>query len=333
MKLVVYVVRWLLVVALLGGCGFVKPAAGAAEPAASAGTQILKWKDGKKAVFLLAFDDSAPTQLRNVIPELEKRKLAGTFYLVTGNGLYLNLRPKWEAAAKSPSVVIANHTFTHKGATNAADLDRELGKGNAVIYALHPERNQPRLMGFGKPGGVPWTVSKEELQAALGKHHLIDRPPFFGPPMHYKSAAEMVAAVDAAIKKGEMGHMDFHGVGGDWLVTPMEWFTALLDKLAASQEQVWITDVVSWHQYVTERQTAEIKKLPSDSDTIRLELTCKADPALYDLPLTLSTKVPADWKNGAVTQGTNSVTVPVRVGEVQYNALPGGGTITVKRSE
>lgn len=124
MKLVFHAVRGLLVAAMLGGCGLASHAAGAAEPAAGAGTQVLKWKDGKQAVFLLAFDDSAPSQLRNVIPELEKRKLVGTFYLVTGDGLYLNLRPKWEAAAKSSSVVIANHTFTHKGATNAAELDQ-----------------------------------------------------------------------------------------------------------------------------------------------------------------------------------------------------------------
>lgn len=38
-------------------------------------TQILKWKDGKKGAFTLAFDDSAPSQLKNVVPELEKRKI------------------------------------------------------------------------------------------------------------------------------------------------------------------------------------------------------------------------------------------------------------------
>ncbi|NBV21974.1 MAG: hypothetical protein EBS05_08650 [Proteobacteria bacterium] len=333
MKLVLHTVRWLLVASVVGGAGGSIHHVAGAEPAAVAGTQVLKWKDGKQAVFLLAFDDSAPSQLRNVIPELEKRKLAGTFYLVTGNGLYLNLRPKWEAAAKSTSVVIANHTFTHKGATNVADLDRELGKGNEVIYALHPERKQPRLVGFGKPGGVPWTVSKEEVQAALEKHHLVDRPPFYGPPMHYKSAAEMVAAVDAAIQKGDMGHMDFHGVGGDWLVTPTEWFTALLDKLEASQDRVWITDVVSWHQYVTERRTAELKQLPSDAGIFRLELSCQADPAFYDLPLTLSTQVPADWKKVSVTQGKNSAVALVRNGQAQYAATPGGGPITLQRSE
>src|SRR6266550_2966962 len=87
-----------------------------AEPARefAAETRILKWKDGKSACFLLAFDDSAASQLKNVVPELEKRKIVGTFYLVTGNSLYASLKTKWEAAAKSRYVVVANHTFTHK---------------------------------------------------------------------------------------------------------------------------------------------------------------------------------------------------------------------------
>lgn len=296
-------------------------------------TQVLKWKDGKKAAFMLAFDDSAQSQLKNVVPELEKRKIIGNFYLVTGNGLYGALKRRWEDAAKSPYVAVANHTFTHKGVNNAAELEPELAKCNEVLYKLKPERKQPHLLGFGRPGGVPWKVTPEEQKTALAKHLLCDRPPFAGPPINYKSAAETIAVVDAAIAKGEMGHLDFHGVGEDWLVTPVEWFTALLDKLEAVRDQVWITDVVSWHQYVTERGSAEIKNQKADSSAITLELTCKADPALYDLPLTLSTQVPAAWKNCVVTQGANTSTVPVRDGLAQYDALPGGGMITLKGAQ
>lgn len=299
---------------------------------AEAETQVLKWKDGKKAAFMLAFDDSAPSQLKNVVPELEKRKIVGNFYLVTGNSLYGALKRRWEDAAKSPYVSVANHTFTHKGVNSFAELDLELAKCNEVLYKLKLERKQPFLVGFGRPGGVPWKVTPEEQKAALAKHHLCDRPPFFGPPIHYKSAAETVAAVDAAIAKGEMGHLDFHGVGEDWLVTPVDWFTALLDKLESVRDQIWITDVVSWHQYVTERGSAEIKNMKSDASSISLELTCKADPALYDLPLTLSTKVPADWKNCTVNQGASSTTTAVRGGSVQYDALPSGGVIALKRA-
>lgn len=282
---------------------------------------------------MLAFDDSAPSQLKNVVPELEKRKIIGNFYLVTGNGLYSALKRRWEDAAKSSYVFVANHTFTHKGVNNAAELDPELAKCNEVLYKLKPERKQPFLVGFGRPGGVPWKVTPEEQKAALAKHHLCDRPPFFGPPIHYKSSAETVATVDSAIAKGEMGHLNFHGVGEDWLVTPVDWFTALLDKLEAVRDQLWITDVVSWHQYVTERGSAEIKNVKSDAGSISLELTCKADPVLYDLPLTLSTKVPADWKMCTVTQDANSIATTVRNGAVQYDALPSGGVITLKRAQ
>ncbi len=293
-------------------------------------TKVLKWPDGKKACFMMAFDDGAPSQLKNVIPELDKRKIVGTFYLVTGNTLYAANKAKWEAAVKSPYVVPANHTFTHKGVMTVEELDPELEKNNEVLLAYFPDRPRPRLMGFGKPGGVPWNVPKEDLAAALAKHHLVDRPPFWGPPMHYKSAELLVAAVDKAIEKGEMGHADFHGVGGDWLVTPVEWFTALLDKLEATRDVVWITDTASWAKYTKERDTAEIKTLEAKPAEIRVELTSKMDPKLYDMPLTLSTAVPGDWKNCTVTQGAAKTTVPVRDGAVQYSALPGGGAITLQ---
>ncbi|MES2598272.1 MAG: polysaccharide deacetylase family protein [Verrucomicrobiota bacterium] len=299
---------------------------------ADATTQVLKWKDGKKAAFMLAFDDSAPSQLKNVVPELEKRQIVGNFYLVTGNKLYAALQRRWEAAAKSPYVAVANHTFTHKGVNDVAELDPELAKCNEVLYKMRPEHTPPYLLGFGKPGGVPWTVTPEEVNAALTKHHLCNRPPFAGPPINYKSAEQTIAVVDAAIAKGEMGHLDFHGVGEDWLVTPVEWFTALLDKLESVRDVVWITDVVSWHQYVTERDSAEVKPLKADAESISLELTCKADPKLYNLPLTLSTTVPADWKSCVVTQVSSSTTVTVQEGAVKYDALPGGGEIVLKRA-
>lgn len=314
--------KLILAVAMLGLCHF----------ATGQTTQVLKWKDGKKAVIMLGFDDSAPSQLKNVVPELEKRKMVGTFYLVTGNTLYAALKRQWEAAARSPYVVVANHTFTHKGVNNAQELEPELAKCNEVLYAMHPERKQPHLLGFGKPGGVPWQVTPDEVRDALKKHHLADRPPFVGPPINYKSAAETVAVVDAAIAKGEMRQLVFHGVGGDWLVTPVEWFTALLDKLETVRDQVWITDVVSWHQYVTERNSAEIKKEKSDKDSITFDLTFNVDPALYDLPLTLSTQVPADWKSCVVTQGANTSTCAVNSGTVQYDVVPNGGPVALKKS-
>lgn len=55
-------------------------------------TKTLQWPGGKRAAFLLAFDDNAPTHLDVVIPELEKRRMAGTFYIIPGAERYQEQR-------------------------------------------------------------------------------------------------------------------------------------------------------------------------------------------------------------------------------------------------
>lgn len=292
-------------------------------------TQVLKWKDGKKAVFILSFDDSCQSQLNNVVPELNKRKLTGTFYLVMGGGVHAGRKKDWEAAVKSPYIVEANHTFTHKGVKSVEELETELSKNNEALYALHPERKAPRLLAWGRPGGVPWEITEEQELAGLAKNHLLRRPPFYGPPIHYKSADACVAAIDKALEKGDMGHLDMHGVGGDWLTTPLDWFAAICDKLEANRDTIWSADALSYMEYKAERETAEAKELENTPARIRVSLTSKMDPALYDQPLTLSTKVPAAWKSCVVTQGAKKTTVEVRNGAVQYDALPGAGEITL----
>lgn len=298
--------------------------------AQSPAVSVAKWKDDKRAAFVLGFDDSAPSQLKNVVPELQRRKIVGTFYLVTGNKLYASLKSQWEEAAKSPFIVVANHTFTHKGVNSADELEPEFAKCNDVLYALHPEKKQPYLLSWGKPGSVPWMASKEEVAAALEKNHLVERPPFAGPPINYKSAAETVASVDKALAKGDLGYLIFHGVGGDWLVTPMDWFTALLDKLESSREQLWITDMLSAQRYQKERESAEVKAVESSKDRLRLALTSKMDPALYDEPLTVKATVPGDWKKCRVKQGEAEQTVEAKDGAVRFDAVPNRAEIVIE---
>jgi hypothetical protein len=291
-------------------------------------TKILKWPDGKQAVFLLQFDDSAPSAIKNAIPELVKRKMVGTFYINPGNGPYKGLQKEWESPA--PGMVYANHTQTHVGATSVEQLDDELTKCNEVIFACYPNLKQPRLISFGQPGGVPWTVSPAEVKTLLDKHNLIERPPFKGYPFQFKTGDQILALVDAALAKGEMEYVVFHGVGGDWLSTPMEIYTALLDKLDASSGQIWITDPVSWHQYVTERKTAEVKVLAAEKNLLKLQLTSAADPVLYNLPLTLETSVPPEWKECRVKQGDTSLTVAANNGKIQYSAIPGDQPVLIE---
>jgi hypothetical protein len=224
-----------------------------------------------------------------------------------------------------------NHTFKHKGAPSVDVLDEELALCNDVINKCFPDRKQPRLVSFGQPGGVPWTITDEEKNQLLKKYNLVQRPSFFGYPFHAKTKEDVLKLVDNAIAKGEMGHHDFHGVGGDWLTTPMDIYIALLDKLSACKDVVWVTDAVSYHKYLVERTGAELKIVAKTNNAIKLQLACSTDPELYDLPLTLQVLVPSDWKAFSVLQGTAKLDARLVDGALRFAASPVSGEITIRK--
>lgn len=295
-------------------------------------TQVLKWKDGKRAVFMIGFDDSAPSHIRTAIPELKRRGIPGAFYVNPGNPPYKSLQTEWAQAAREPGIEIVNHTFTHIGGLTVEAFEQEIVRCNDAINQLYPQRKQPRLMTWGRPG-VPknqWGITEAEIQAVLKKHHMIERPPFFGPPFSIKTIPEMLKWIDDAVAGGEMKQLVFHGVAGDWHSAPMDYFTAMLDKLESERAHLWLTDPLSWHQYRTERETASVKILQADATLIRIELTSAADPAFYDLPLSLVTKVPASWSHCLVSQRGGKTEAPVIDGKVRYESIPGSGVISLQ---
>jgi peptidoglycan/xylan/chitin deacetylase (PgdA/CDA1 family) len=304
-----------------------------AQQAAAGATRIARWKDDKKAAFLLMFDDSAPSHVKNVVPELVKRGFIGTFYINPGKGEWKVFKDAWEKDIPAAGMEYANHTATHKGARDVANLEEEILQCNEVILRLFPGKS-PRLISFGRPG-VPkeaWNITPEQLAQTLAKHHLIERPTFdgHGGAIHHKTADDMMRLVDRAIASGGMEYIIYHGVGGDWISVPAAAFTEFLDRLAAKRDQVWVTGHISAHKYETERATAEAKVAEANDSRIRLELTSKADPKFYDFPLTLITQVPAAWKVCEVVQGPGKATVPVAGGTVQYQALPNAEAIVIQ---
>lgn len=307
---------------------FVTPAAKEGTGDSPDGTSILKWKGGKRAAFYLAFDDACPSHLTNVIPELQRRKIVGTFYVIAGSPMF-NGNKKWEEAAKSPYAVFANHTFRHKDFPTVEAFEGEIAQTNKVILRLQPGKNATRVIAFGKPGGVKYGITDAQIAEVLAKHDMVDRLPFWTPVIHVKTADDMRKGVDQTIKKGEVGHLDFHGVGGDWLVTPLDFFQAVLDKLDASRDALWVSDTASVMKYAAERKASQVKVAENAAGKVRLSLTTTLDPKLYDEPLSLATKVPAAWIRAAVVQGKTKATVPVVEGVAVYDAVPGGPEVVL----
>jgi len=296
-------------------------------------TRVAKWRDDKKAAFLLMFDDSMPSHVKNVVPELTKRGMVGTFYVNPGKGEWKAFRAAWEHDIAAAGMEYGNHTFTHQGILSMENGEEEVGKANEAIAKVFPNRPNPRLISFGIPGVAKgkWMITKEQLKELLDKHHLVERPNVGNrfATISLKTSADMLKVVDAVIESGGLDCVAFHGVGGEWLSATVATFTELLDGLAARHEKLWITDHISAYKYETERGTAEVKVLDANAKQIRLTLSCKADPKLFDQPLTLITHVPAEWKKVRVVQGKLQADLSASDGSVRFDALPSDEPIVI----
>jgi peptidoglycan/xylan/chitin deacetylase (PgdA/CDA1 family) len=302
----------------------------------SGATRIARWKDDKACAFILMFDDSIPSHVKNVVPELAKRGFTGTFYINPGAGHYTRDRQAWEKDIPAAGFELANHTLTHRGGATTADIAQEIRACNAAIRASTPAMNWPRLVSWGQPGGIKpeaWPVSKDELTALLKENQLIARPDFGGrgAMIGLKTSREMLAHVDKAIAQGSMECIIFHGVGGEWINTPLPMFIELLDGMVGRRDRLWVTGHIPAHQYATERDAATVTVGVKAAAKISLTLACSADAKFYDQPLTLVTTLPSGWTTCSIDQGQRHAEARVSGGTVRYDALPGDEPIVITR--
>ncbi|MBR1920780.1 MAG: polysaccharide deacetylase family protein [Kiritimatiellae bacterium] len=197
------------------------------------------WPDGKKAAFYLSFDDGCPSQTTNVFPLLKEYRMPGTFYVCPSWSLFKAHEQAWSNA--NEYVTLGNHTFTHGGIPDKAALDKELAACNAEIARLRPQQKGP--ISFAVPSAESMhkvlEITDEELAAAYKKHNLVERYLWHGYPVQCKTIPEMEAYVDSVVDSGGVGHMDFHGVGGDWLDPGLDYFKAVLKKLDSRRDEIW----------------------------------------------------------------------------------------------
>lgn len=311
--------------------------------AAPGDARIAKWKDDRAGVFLLMFDDGWPGQVEVAVPELQKRNLAATFYMVPLKGEYKARAAQWAEAAKSPLVVYGNHTMTHGGVRDYEHAKTEIGECTRVIREeLQPVPGKPgRLISYARPGvgEGKWTLSAEDEARILRETDTISRPPFagHGAVYHWKTLPEMTALADKAVAEKDMNYLILHGVeriGAKWQdMWPLKQdiFFPFLDYLKEKQDSraLWVTDHISWHKYKTERDTASVKTLKVVGNGIQLELKFSADPKLYDLPLTLVVEVPPAWRECNVSQGATRLRVSASGGFVTFDAIPNGPPVSV----
>ncbi|MBI5835522.1 MAG: polysaccharide deacetylase family protein [Armatimonadetes bacterium] len=316
-----------------------------AAVAAPGETRIARWQGDKTAAFMLMFDDGWPSHWQVAVPELVKRGLIATFYINPAKGEFDKFKRTWAEDLWKQGMVYGDHTMTHRGVRDMESAEREIGDCAKWIRDTVPGK-PGRLLSYGQPGVGPndWNITAAQLDTLLAEHHLISRPTFdgHGAVYHWQTTEQMLALADKAIATRGLEYLVIHGVERivpDWKYQDF-WalkqavFLPLLDgiKERADRGDLWVTDHISAHQYETERDKATVKVLEATEQTIRLALTHTADAALYDLPVTLVTQVPAGWTRVTVTQGGTTREVEVKDGAARYEARPDGVEVRLARA-
>jgi peptidoglycan/xylan/chitin deacetylase (PgdA/CDA1 family) len=128
----------------------------------------------------------------------------------------------------------------------------------------------------------------------------------------------------------------FHGVDGiGWEPRTSADLEAYFAYIKANEGALWVATFGDVGRYVRERVHGTVRSWLRD-DAISVVLRDDLTDARYDLPLTLRTEVPADWRAAEVRQGDRTQRVPVVTDDgkssVLYEAVPNGEDVRIARA-
>lgn len=242
--------------------------------------EVIPW-NGYKAALSLTFDDGDPIHLDVAIPELNKRGLRGTFYLITGK---ITRQDEWKKAFLSGQE-IGNHTVTHR---HTAELSPDDEK-NEVVNArktLEDLTGSPVLtLAYPfveiSPGLKKWTEA--ENFAARGGGGTPYMTPDMDPDWYNISSQTTMTAyapdtypkwVDQALAAGAWTVFMIHGIEGTqwgWQPITKQAFTGLLDYLVKKKADLWTAPFGEVCAYWRAQKVLEQAEPKKDGSTTTLK--------------------------------------------------------------
>ena len=124
-----------------------------------------------------------------------------------------------------------------------------------------------------------------------------------------------------------------HGVDGvGWEALKTEEIDEYFSYIKSKDNELWVATFADAAKYMRERMNATVTVTENDGK-ISVVLTHPLDNSLYNLPLTLKTKVKSGWKEVTIRQGNEIKQVPTQKSGketfVIYQAVPNSGDIEI----
>jgi peptidoglycan/xylan/chitin deacetylase (PgdA/CDA1 family) len=126
-----------------------------------------------------------------------------------------------------------------------------------------------------------------------------------------------------------------HGIDGvGWEALKTEEIDGYFSYIKAKDNELWVATFADAAKYMRERMNATISASEKEGK-ITVTLTHSLNNSMYNLPLTLKTKVRPGWKEVSIRQGNEIKQLPTQKNGketfVLYQAVPNSGDIEITR--
>lgn len=209
---------------------------------------VLPW-NGYTGAVSLTFDDGDPIHLDLAIPEMQKRGLKGTFFLIAGN---TSRQEEWKKAARD-GMEIGNHSMNHRRAAELS-ADDEITEVDSAGEILKELSGQP-VITFAYPfveitDGLKARIEKNCIAARGGygqyNYNSESQPDWLNisgrTTMTDYDIEKYKSWIDQAMYSGAWTVFMIHAVeGSDWYQpVPKKTFLGILDYLKENEKDLWI---------------------------------------------------------------------------------------------
>ncbi|MHC5184538.1 MAG: InlB B-repeat-containing protein, partial [Planctomycetota bacterium] len=320
----------------------------------------------------MTFDDGLRSQFENAFPLLQEYGLKATFFIYIddldqGYGDYMD--PNDILALAQDGHEIGSHSYSHPFLTllDFWEQDAELYYSQAVLQDLTGQDIATIAYPYGDYDANVMDLTREYYIAARSTDTSDDNSPdglnasspdpnefyrlLITEPYPYDVGDQTVDPnavdpnavehlqyrIDKAVTEQKWLIEMLHGINSGWDAISEATLETHLNYLMANEPNVWVAPMGTISEYIYERDDASVTLVYSDSNLIRLDLSCqdlKNDiRTAFLTPLTLLSPCPDGWESGVilVKQGQMEEIVGVvsKNGDLYmiYNALPDAGMI------
>ncbi len=253
----------------------------AAPPSGAQSGASFAWPHGARAAVSLAYDDAVDSQLDHAIPDLDRFKLKGSFYLQLSNPSVQKRMAEWRAAARRGHE-LGNHSLFHQcqhskpdrgwvqpqrdlDTTTPEQMREQVVLANTMLQALDGGKERTYTVPCGDrlasgsdyvDGLRPAFVAIKSVEGSGVIDSMAALDPYAVPVLAPVglSGRELIAIVQRAEARGTMVNFTFHGIGGDYLTTSNEAHRELLAYLAAHRKTVWTDTFLNLMRHVKAQQ-------------------------------------------------------------------------------